>query len=303
MDLCLLLGCDYLDPVKGIGPKTALKLIKEHKTLDAVLEHFRQPTKDTPASPPEKTEKVEKEQASSDAEHGGAPAEAAPKKRSGGVHFPELWPYQEARELFHHPDVTDGSTVELKWEQPNVEGLVEFLCGEKAFRFVAYILILPAQLTMQRGACAPGLRETFQGCGPEAAGPPGRLLHVCDAPARTSSMLTAAASCPRRRMPRTPMRPSARAAAAAAPSLRVRKPLDASGAVSIHFYAHGPNQSRAHFFYRRAWLCTQDYLQYNSTSELDSAGTSKPGRPRKLESTGISAILSALTSDHERAKT
>ena len=43
MDLCLLLGCDYLDPVKGIGPKTALKLIKEHKTLDAVLEHFGQP--------------------------------------------------------------------------------------------------------------------------------------------------------------------------------------------------------------------------------------------------------------------
>jgi len=33
----LLIGTDYNDGVKGIGPKTALKLVKEHKTLDDVL--------------------------------------------------------------------------------------------------------------------------------------------------------------------------------------------------------------------------------------------------------------------------
>lgn len=35
----MLIGTDYSDGVKGIGPKTALKIVKEHKTLDKVLEN------------------------------------------------------------------------------------------------------------------------------------------------------------------------------------------------------------------------------------------------------------------------
>ncbi len=35
----LLIGTDYNDGVKGVGPKTALKLVKEHKTLDKVLKN------------------------------------------------------------------------------------------------------------------------------------------------------------------------------------------------------------------------------------------------------------------------
>ncbi|KAF8624400.1 hypothetical protein AX15_005883 [Amanita polypyramis BW_CC] len=42
IDLCILLGCDYLEPIKGIGPKSALKLVKEHGTLEAVVEHFHE---------------------------------------------------------------------------------------------------------------------------------------------------------------------------------------------------------------------------------------------------------------------
>ena len=34
VDLCILCGCDYASSIKGIGPKSALKLIKEHKTLE-----------------------------------------------------------------------------------------------------------------------------------------------------------------------------------------------------------------------------------------------------------------------------
>jgi flap endonuclease-1 len=41
IDLCILLGCDYLEPLKGVGPKTALKLIREHGDLGSVLEHLR----------------------------------------------------------------------------------------------------------------------------------------------------------------------------------------------------------------------------------------------------------------------
>src|ERR1700712_1828727 len=45
IDLCILLGCDYVDPIKGIGPSTALKLIRDHKNLEGVVEHFKSGTK------------------------------------------------------------------------------------------------------------------------------------------------------------------------------------------------------------------------------------------------------------------
>ncbi len=38
IDIGLLIGTDYNPGVKGIGPKTALKLVKEHGSLDEVLE-------------------------------------------------------------------------------------------------------------------------------------------------------------------------------------------------------------------------------------------------------------------------
>ncbi|KAI0989895.1 hypothetical protein GJ496_006553 [Pomphorhynchus laevis] len=37
IDMCILLGCDYCSSIKGIGPKTAHKLIKEHKSIENVL--------------------------------------------------------------------------------------------------------------------------------------------------------------------------------------------------------------------------------------------------------------------------
>src|ERR1700733_12541086 len=41
IELCILLGCDYLEPIKGVGPKSALKLMKEHGTLEKVVAHLR----------------------------------------------------------------------------------------------------------------------------------------------------------------------------------------------------------------------------------------------------------------------
>jgi flap endonuclease-1 len=41
IDLCILLGCDYLEPIKGVGPKSALKLVKEHGNLKEVVKHLR----------------------------------------------------------------------------------------------------------------------------------------------------------------------------------------------------------------------------------------------------------------------
>lgn len=92
------MGCDYLEPIPKVGPSTALNLIREHGTLENVVEH------------------IEKD----------------PKKK---YVIPEDWPYQDARELFLHPDVRDAEhpDCDFKWEAPNVEGLVEFLVTDKGF--------------------------------------------------------------------------------------------------------------------------------------------------------------------------
>jgi len=37
VDLCIMCGCDYCGTIKGIGPKSALKLIREFKTIEAVV--------------------------------------------------------------------------------------------------------------------------------------------------------------------------------------------------------------------------------------------------------------------------
>ena len=98
IDLCILLGCDYVDPIPKIGPQSALKLIRDYGTLEKVVEHI----------------------------------ENDPKKR---YTIPEDWPYKDARELFLHPDVRgpDHPECDFKWNAPDVEGLVKFLVTEKGF--------------------------------------------------------------------------------------------------------------------------------------------------------------------------
>ena len=95
--MCILLGCDYCDSIKGIGPKRAVELIQEHKNIETILKNL-----DRKKFP-----------------------------------VPEDWPYKEARELFRHPDVLDPSTLELKWTDPDEEAIVDFLVKEKGFKLVA----------------------------------------------------------------------------------------------------------------------------------------------------------------------
>jgi flap endonuclease-1 len=98
VDLCILLGCDYLDPIPKVGPHTALKLIREHGTLEKVVEFM----------------------------------EKDPKQR---YTIPDDWPFADARELFFHPDVrkADDPLCDFKWEKPDMDGLVQFLVTEKGF--------------------------------------------------------------------------------------------------------------------------------------------------------------------------
>ena len=93
VDLCILLGCDYCDSIRGVGPKRAFDLIKQHKSIEEILKHI-----DT-------------------------------KKYT----IPQDWVYKEARSLFLTPDVTPAENVALKWTDPNEEEIVEFMVRQKGF--------------------------------------------------------------------------------------------------------------------------------------------------------------------------
>ena len=89
VDIGILVGTDYNpDGAKGIGPKTALKLVREHGSLDHLLRN-----------------------ALKDAEFPVDP--------------------QRIRNVFLHPKVTDDYS--LKWLEPDVEDVVNFLCRERDF--------------------------------------------------------------------------------------------------------------------------------------------------------------------------
>ena len=88
IDVGILIGTDFNpDGIKGLGPKTALKLIKEHGTLENALPHIKNPV--------------------------------------------FLHPPEKIRGIFLHPKVRDDYT--LKWKEPNVDGIVDFLVREKDF--------------------------------------------------------------------------------------------------------------------------------------------------------------------------
>lgn len=97
VDLCILLGCDYCETIKGVGPVTAFKLIKEHGSLENIVKWIN--------NNQEKTK----------------------------YKVPENWPYDEAKQLFMNPEITKGEDVDIKWNEPDLEGLIEFMVKQKGF--------------------------------------------------------------------------------------------------------------------------------------------------------------------------
>ncbi|MBS7635255.1 flap endonuclease-1 [Candidatus Bathyarchaeota archaeon] len=88
IDIGILIGTDFNpDGVKGIGPKSALKLIKTYGSLEAALPTLK--NAEFPVDP------------------------------------------VKIKEIFLHPNVTDS--YKLVWKEPDVKGVINFLCGEKDF--------------------------------------------------------------------------------------------------------------------------------------------------------------------------
>ncbi|KAM6454083.1 putative flap endonuclease 1 homolog isoform 4-T5 [Liasis olivaceus] len=94
VDLCILLGCDYCDKIRGLGPKKALKLLRRHGSIEQVLRNTSR--------------------------------EKHP--------VPDSWCLEETRQLFLQPEVTDLGQVALEWKEPDEEGLVHFLAHEKCMK-------------------------------------------------------------------------------------------------------------------------------------------------------------------------
>ncbi len=92
IDIAILLGTDF-NPngfgISGIGPKTALKLIQEHETLENILK--------------------------------------LPKMAEAKIDFD----IESIRNIFLKPEVTSDYT--LNWKSPDIDGIVDFLSGQRGF--------------------------------------------------------------------------------------------------------------------------------------------------------------------------
>ncbi|AAZ10120.1 flap endonuclease-1 (FEN-1), putative [Trypanosoma brucei gambiense DAL972] len=93
IDLCILLGCDYVPRISGIGPHKAWEGIKKYGSLEAFIESL------------DGTRYV----------------------------VPEEFNYKDARNFFLEPEVTPGEEIDIQFREPDEEGLIKFLVDEKLF--------------------------------------------------------------------------------------------------------------------------------------------------------------------------
>jgi len=125
-----------------VGPKSALKLMKEHGTLEKVVAHLRAKS-ELKAAKSQKKKVVDEDDVESEDEvpptsdierEGGSDREnaeeddaamerrkqneqkkkAASKRGTGGAHVPETWMWEEAKKLFEKPDVTPANEIEVR---------------------------------------------------------------------------------------------------------------------------------------------------------------------------------------------
>mmetsp|Transcript_17724 Transcript_17724/g.36784 ORF Transcript_17724/g.36784 Transcript_17724/m.36784 type:complete len:382 (+) Transcript_17724:90-1235(+) len=95
VDLCILLGCDYTESIKGMGPAKAMSMIRKHGSIEEIYRT------------------IEKE---------------------GKLEIPNGPPIQEVRGMFLRPDVIAASEIRLQWNDPDEEGLIYFMVHQNQFR-------------------------------------------------------------------------------------------------------------------------------------------------------------------------
>ncbi len=144
VDLCILLGCDYCETIRGIGPKTALRLIKEHGNIETILKHINREKHVVPESyepqearEREKAENRKKEeglQDTDDENEDDQKQKNSDEKEEDEEDEDELIPvFVEARRLFNSHEVLPDSSIDLKWKECQPEPLKTFLVDEMGF--------------------------------------------------------------------------------------------------------------------------------------------------------------------------
>jgi len=136
VDLCILLGCDYCDSIKGVGPKTALKLIREYKSIETILENIDRKKFTVPEDwvPNEKKSSTAKENDDEEYDTDEEKEHLAKAKSDEDENndAEEIIPiYVSARKLFNdHEVITD---LDLKWKECQPEPLTRYLVDEMGF--------------------------------------------------------------------------------------------------------------------------------------------------------------------------
>mmetsp|Transcript_16161 Transcript_16161/g.22757 ORF Transcript_16161/g.22757 Transcript_16161/m.22757 type:complete len:445 (+) Transcript_16161:180-1514(+) len=146
VDLCILLGCDYCDTIRGVGPKTALKLIREHHTIEAILETLDRNKYGIPDSWIPNEVKKDKEQKNDDdttdrednddddddKDDDDDEKDKENDKNDDEENDQVIEPiYVQARKLFNHHEVLDKP--EIKWTECQPEPLTKFLVDDMGF--------------------------------------------------------------------------------------------------------------------------------------------------------------------------
>lgn len=142
VDLCILLGCDYCDSIRGVGPKTALKLIREHKCIEEILKHMNRekygiPDDWIPNEVKAKKKKAEEEKKAEETDGEDEDNEKPTSQLKKGdddddEDEEEIIPiYVKARELFNNHEVL--TDVDLKWESCQEAELKKFLVEDMGF--------------------------------------------------------------------------------------------------------------------------------------------------------------------------
>lgn len=129
VDLCILLGCDYCDSIRGVGPKTALKLIKEHGNIETILKNLEGKKYIIPDAWLSKEERKKKQKKNDNSDNSDGD-----EKENDDEEDEEYVPiYVQARKLFNDHEVLDKSSIDLKWKPCQPEALTKYLVEEMGF--------------------------------------------------------------------------------------------------------------------------------------------------------------------------
>jgi len=101
LELCILMGCDYTESIRGIGPKKAFTYLKKYGSIEKFLPEIEKITDG---------------------------------KGNTKFKIPKDFLYKEAAELFKKPDVIPAEKCKLDWTEPKKDLLIKYMVEDKGFQ-------------------------------------------------------------------------------------------------------------------------------------------------------------------------